>query len=165
MAAEALVPHIVDLLLDAEEQQLYNCQVGVWLEELKDVCYDAGTCSMNFRLKLCEGKEKDKEGIIKLLMDSPNDKNVSVIPIVGIAGLGKTALAKLMYNDKRIYEYFDLKLWILNLRAFWWFIFGWHMGFSNLVRKMMCWKRLECDTRRNYVQDLSSKILEKEKQE
>ncbi|TXG70364.1 hypothetical protein EZV62_005299 [Acer yangbiense] len=29
------------VLLDAEEQQLHNRQVGVWLEELKDVCYDA----------------------------------------------------------------------------------------------------------------------------
>ncbi|KAK0596612.1 hypothetical protein LWI29_017321 [Acer saccharum] len=28
-------------LLDAEEQQLHNRQVGAWLEELKDVCYDA----------------------------------------------------------------------------------------------------------------------------
>ncbi|TXG70357.1 hypothetical protein EZV62_005292 [Acer yangbiense] len=29
------------VLLDAEEQQLHNRQVRVWLEELKDVCYDA----------------------------------------------------------------------------------------------------------------------------
>ncbi|TXG70368.1 hypothetical protein EZV62_005303 [Acer yangbiense] len=28
-------------LLDAEKQQLHNSQVGDWLEELKDVCYDA----------------------------------------------------------------------------------------------------------------------------
>ncbi|KAK4839733.1 hypothetical protein QYF36_024445 [Acer negundo] len=58
------------------------------------------------------GRQKEKEEVIKLLMDSPDDKNVSVIPIVGIAGLGKTALAKLVYNDNRIDECFKLKLWI-----------------------------------------------------
>ncbi|KAK2656030.1 hypothetical protein Ddye_009082 [Dipteronia dyeriana] len=58
------------------------------------------------------GMEKDKEDVIELLMDSPDYTNVSVIPIVGIAGLGKTALAKLVYNDRRIDECFDLKLWI-----------------------------------------------------
>ncbi|KAL5830555.1 hypothetical protein ACOSQ3_020023 [Xanthoceras sorbifolium] len=29
------------VLLDAEQQQLHNNEVRVWLEELKDVCYDA----------------------------------------------------------------------------------------------------------------------------
>ncbi|KAK0598763.1 hypothetical protein LWI29_037759 [Acer saccharum] len=180
------------VLLDAEEQQLHNRQVGVWLEELKDVCYDAEDVFDEFQAealrrqvlaergsipkKVCNalswpkslafrfnighkikdirerldeiasnqtkfgftnrvenrinfiprhrethsfvvaseiiGREKDKEEVIKLLMDAPDDKNVSVIPIVGIAGLGKTALAKLVYNDKRIDEYFDLKLWV-----------------------------------------------------
>ncbi|KAK0594926.1 hypothetical protein LWI29_001862 [Acer saccharum] len=37
------------VLLDAEEQQLHNRQVGVWLEELKDVCYDAEDVSDEFQ--------------------------------------------------------------------------------------------------------------------
>ncbi|RDX69874.1 putative disease resistance protein RGA3, partial [Mucuna pruriens] len=64
------------------------------------------------------GRESDKEEIIKLLMqphpdyDGHGDKSVCVIPIVGIGGLGKTTLAKLVFNDKRMDELFQLKMWV-----------------------------------------------------
>ncbi|RDY03727.1 putative disease resistance protein RGA1, partial [Mucuna pruriens] len=62
------------------------------------------------------GREDDKEKIIKLLMQqNPNDDDdisLSVIPIVGIGGLGKTTLAKFVFNDKRIHECFPLKMWV-----------------------------------------------------
>ncbi|XP_020213510.1 putative disease resistance protein RGA3 [Cajanus cajan] len=61
------------------------------------------------------GREQDKENIIELLMQqNPNDNvtNLSVIPIVGIGGLGKTTLAKFVFNDKRIDECFQLKMWV-----------------------------------------------------
>ncbi|KAH1077684.1 hypothetical protein GYH30_052971 [Glycine max] len=61
------------------------------------------------------GREHDKEKIIELLMpQNPNDddKSLSVIPIVGIGGLGKTTLAKFVFNDKRIDKCFTLKMWV-----------------------------------------------------
>ncbi|XP_045793318.1 disease resistance protein RGA2-like [Trifolium pratense] len=62
------------------------------------------------------GRENDKEAIIQLLMESNpkglGDKSLSVIPIVGIGGLGKTTLAKLVFNDKRIDEVFQMKIWV-----------------------------------------------------
>ncbi|KAK2353871.1 putative disease resistance protein RGA3 [Trifolium repens] len=62
------------------------------------------------------GRENDKEAIIKLLMESnprgDGDKSQCVIPIVGIGGLGKTTLAKLVFNDKRIEDVFQLKIWV-----------------------------------------------------
>ncbi|CAJ1911780.1 unnamed protein product [Sphenostylis stenocarpa] len=61
------------------------------------------------------GREHDKETIVQLLMQqnpNVNDTSLSVIPIVGIGGLGKTTLAKFVFNDKRIEQCFTLKMWV-----------------------------------------------------
>ncbi|WVZ07584.1 hypothetical protein V8G54_020930 [Vigna mungo] len=61
------------------------------------------------------GRKNDKEKIIEHLMQqNPNDDDtsLSVIPIVGIGGLGKTTLAKFVFNDNRIQECFPLKMWV-----------------------------------------------------
>ncbi|KAF7847493.1 hypothetical protein BT93_L2905 [Corymbia citriodora subsp. variegata] len=58
------------------------------------------------------GRDIDKEKIIEMLMQSVDDKNISVIPIVGIGGLGKTTLAKLVYNDDSVKEQFKLRMWV-----------------------------------------------------
>ncbi|KOM38779.1 hypothetical protein LR48_Vigan03g216100 [Vigna angularis] len=61
------------------------------------------------------GMEHDKGKIIHLLTQKNPidiDKNISVIPIVGIGGLGKTTLAKVVFNDDRISECFPLKMWV-----------------------------------------------------
>ncbi|KAK3220328.1 hypothetical protein Dsin_014298 [Dipteronia sinensis] len=62
-------------------------------------------------------RDGDKENIINFLMH--DDSNVSdnldihgnIIYISGPSGIGKTTLAKLVYNDKRIDETFDIKMW------------------------------------------------------
>ncbi|KHN26316.1 Putative disease resistance protein RGA1 [Glycine soja] len=61
------------------------------------------------------GRNHDKENIIRLLVQqnpNNNDKSLSVISIVGIPGLGKTTLAKIVFNDRRIHELFQLKMWV-----------------------------------------------------
>ncbi|KAL2990709.1 hypothetical protein AAZX31_11G217500 [Glycine max] len=61
------------------------------------------------------GREQDKGEIIKLLnQQDPNDdcNSLYVIPIVGMEGLGKSTLAKFVFNDKRIHECFPLKMWV-----------------------------------------------------
>nr|POE95099.1 disease resistance protein rga2 [Quercus suber] len=57
------------------------------------------------------GRDEDKKNIIDLLFDSNVEENVSVIPIVGIGGLGKTTLAQYVYNDEKVQKYFELKMW------------------------------------------------------
>ena len=57
-------------------------------------------------------RDEDKEEIIKLLVSSGNEKILSAVAIVGIGGLGKTTLAQLVYNDKRVVEFFEPKIWV-----------------------------------------------------
>ena len=59
------------------------------------------------------GRDEDKKAIIKLLLSiESSDTQFSVIPIVGMGGLGKTTLAQLVYNDDDVSSYFDLKAWV-----------------------------------------------------
>ncbi|XP_027181938.1 putative disease resistance protein RGA3 [Coffea eugenioides] len=59
------------------------------------------------------GRDEEKDEIVKILVNQVSDnQNVSVLPIVGVGGLGKTTLAQLVFNGKRVIEHFELKLWV-----------------------------------------------------
>lgn len=61
------------------------------------------------------GRNKDKEAVIKsILLDDDGGPihNLSVIPIVGMAGIGKTTLAQLVFNDPSVKDRFAIKLWV-----------------------------------------------------
>ncbi|CAO2820763.1 unnamed protein product [Amaranthus hypochondriacus] len=67
------------------------------------------------------GRDADKNAILDLLLASSSSgtdeheheqRVLPVIVIVGIGGLGKTALAQYIYNDPSVDEFFDLKLWV-----------------------------------------------------
>ncbi|XP_057999226.1 putative disease resistance protein RGA1 [Hevea brasiliensis] len=64
------------------------------------------------------GRDEDKENIIEMLLQSFDSKNVSIIPVVGIGGLGKTTLAKLVFNDQRVISHFEEKLWVCVSEVF-----------------------------------------------
>ncbi|WRX12904.1 NB-ARC - like 10 [Theobroma cacao] len=57
------------------------------------------------------GRDKDKEVLLELLLKSDDEGNF-VIPIIGMAGIGKTTLAQLVYNDTCVQNHFDLKAWV-----------------------------------------------------
>ncbi|XVE90413.1 hypothetical protein DITRI_Ditri20bG0075900 [Diplodiscus trichospermus] len=187
-----LLATVKAVLLDAEEKQVHDNPLRVWLQKLKDACYDAeyvldefeiealrrqllkgkdigskvsyffsASNPVAFRFRMAHkikkvrkrfgeiaalknnfhltekhdgtshvgylerethsfvqatdiiGRDEDKQKIIKILMQTPTDKeDISVLPIVGIGGLGKTALAKLVFNDECVDRHFELKIWV-----------------------------------------------------
>ncbi|KAF9666193.1 hypothetical protein SADUNF_Sadunf16G0204000 [Salix dunnii] len=56
------------------------------------------------------GRQDDKVAVKIFLMNSNYKDNVSVMSIVGIGGLGKTALAQHIYNDEQFKEHFGVKI-------------------------------------------------------
>ncbi|KAK9200550.1 hypothetical protein WN944_015748 [Citrus x changshan-huyou] len=61
------------------------------------------------------GREEDKAKILDMVLtDTPSDHaNFVVIPIVGMGGIGKTTLAREVYNDKAVEDSkFDVKAWV-----------------------------------------------------
>ncbi|XP_010040374.2 putative disease resistance RPP13-like protein 1 [Eucalyptus grandis] len=60
-------------------------------------------------------REDEKMDILELLTKEENDGacvDPKVIPIVGMGGLGKTALAQQVYHHDRVANYFDVKAWV-----------------------------------------------------
>jgi Leucine-rich repeat (LRR) protein len=59
------------------------------------------------------GRDVDREAIFKMLQsEDVSADEICVLPIVGMGGVGKTTLARLVYNDNRVKENFDLKAWV-----------------------------------------------------
>ncbi|KAJ4818598.1 Disease resistance protein (CC-NBS-LRR class) family [Rhynchospora pubera] len=59
------------------------------------------------------GRKREKKKLINLLSSESNDGNIiSVVTIVGTGGIGKTTLAKLVYNDQNFRQNFDKFGWV-----------------------------------------------------
>ncbi|XP_048136105.1 putative disease resistance protein RGA4 isoform X2 [Rhodamnia argentea] len=54
------------------------------------------------------GRHDDKKAVMNFLLNSDVKEPISILPIVGFGGVGKTALAKCVYQDSK----FGLKMWV-----------------------------------------------------
>ncbi|KAM1902782.1 hypothetical protein ACFX13_040378 [Malus domestica] len=104
------------VLHDAEQKQANN-EVKMWLQSVEDAVYEADDLLDEFNVEAqwremvpestkvskkenIIGRYEDKMAIIQLLLDPISTENVSTISIVGFGGLGKTALAQLIFNNE-----------------------------------------------------------------
>ncbi|XP_044958629.1 putative disease resistance protein RGA1 [Hordeum vulgare subsp. vulgare] len=92
-----------------EEMNRFGLESSVRREEQQHPCRQ--THSKLDETTQIFGREDDKEVVVKLLLDQQDQKKVQVLPIFGMGGLGKTTLAKMVYNDQEVQQHFELKLW------------------------------------------------------
>ncbi|KAM3302818.1 putative disease resistance RPP13-like protein 1 [Capsicum chacoense] len=64
------------------------------------------------------GRQNEIERLIDRLTSEASEKNLTVVPIFGIGGVGKTTLAKAAYNDEKVIDHFDLKGWFCVSEAY-----------------------------------------------
>ncbi|GJM97965.1 hypothetical protein PR202_ga14934 [Eleusine coracana subsp. coracana] len=72
------------------------------------------------------GRKEEVDELVSVLLkacdaSSPNSRGsllTEVHTVVGIGGMGKTTVAQLIYNDERIADAFDLRMWVSVSRNF-----------------------------------------------
>ncbi|KAL4013523.1 hypothetical protein IC575_025695 [Cucumis melo] len=58
------------------------------------------------------GRDVEVESIVKQVIDASNNQLTSILPIVGMGGLGKTTLAKLVFKHELVRQHFDKTVWV-----------------------------------------------------
>ncbi|GLT40152.1 hypothetical protein SLA2020_143070 [Shorea laevis] len=73
----------------------------------------AGRETHSFLSSQVYGREEDVSKIVRLLVDSRSQHDLPVMIIVGMAGLGKTTIAKAVLKNDKIREHFgDNRMWV-----------------------------------------------------
>ncbi|ESW30169.1 hypothetical protein PHAVU_002G130500 [Phaseolus vulgaris] len=96
-----------------QERLRFELRVGVTEKQAVDDDDDWRQTSSVITEPIFCGRDKDQEKIVKFLLeDASNSEDLSIYPIVGMGGLGKTTLAKQVFNDHEISKHFNLRIWI-----------------------------------------------------
>ncbi|CDP21398.1 unnamed protein product [Coffea canephora] len=100
------------------------------------------------------GRAGDESKIVEMLL-TPSERVVSVIPITGMGGLGKTTLAKSVYSNTKIDENFGIKSWVCVARKID------IVELFKLILESLTRTKVEVDGRDAIVQGIRGKLGEK----
>ncbi|KAK4487503.1 hypothetical protein RD792_005854 [Penstemon davidsonii] len=71
------------------------------------------TCSILDESHPVYGRGKEREKIVDILVNQTKEcRELSILPIIGIGGLGKTTLAQEVFKNDRVTAHFDIKVWV-----------------------------------------------------
>ncbi|KAL3325281.1 hypothetical protein AABB24_039063 [Solanum stoloniferum] len=95
--------------LEELEKQIGRLDLTKYLDSGKQETRESSTSVVDESGIL--GRQNEIEGLIDRLL-SEDGKNLTVVPVVGMGGVGKTTLAKAVYNDEKVKNHFGFKAWI-----------------------------------------------------
>ncbi|MQL96916.1 hypothetical protein Taro_029591 [Colocasia esculenta] len=110
--------------------EFYTPMLGLQTSIVKDSHLDLSSWRQTSSLESDEtsviGREREKTLIIRKLLSSTqvaepssNNGGFSILPIVGMGGIGKTTLARLVFNDWNVKKYFsELMMWVCVSNVF-----------------------------------------------
>ncbi|KAB2636551.1 disease resistance protein RGA4 [Pyrus ussuriensis x Pyrus communis] len=105
---------LVDLASRASSMALFSKNIDATSQAMKS----RRETNSSIGNEIIVGGDDAVSNIVATLTNSKDEENLSVMAIVGMPGLGKTTLAKLVYNEDAISQQFDKKIWIYVSNTF-----------------------------------------------
>ncbi|RHN56572.1 putative P-loop containing nucleoside triphosphate hydrolase, leucine-rich repeat domain, L [Medicago truncatula] len=103
----------------AESKNKFSLQMGGTLREIPDQVAEGRQTGSIIAESKVFGREVDQEKIVEFLLTHAKDSDfISVYPIFGLGGIGKTTLVQLIFNDVRVSGHFDKKVWVCVSETF-----------------------------------------------